>query len=198
MGSTLSHSIHPRPLPLPHSHTLSRSALCRPRRRHQTLHNFRRPSASAQYAGRPVGLTVCTSVSLSAPLSACLFLSTVRLASCSGHTFNQFTLKHQQLHYVTRRRLYVVPSSLVHCVLVCSSASLHSLSRFRSSHTLALRTTAKCFYFHAANSKFQRETFSLKLKTSNLYRTLSVYHVKSISYYQYFVYSSNKLNLFIL
>lgn len=53
------YSIHPPLLPLPlplHTHILS---CCRPWHRHQTLHNFRRPSASAQYAGRPFVWTVC-------------------------------------------------------------------------------------------------------------------------------------------
>lgn len=153
------HTQHPPTLSLPLPHTLSRSALCRPRRRHQTLHNFRRPSASAQNAGRPACRLNCSlrlSASLYLSLRPRVSLSTVRLASCSGHTFNQFTLKHQQLHYVTRRRLYV-PSSLVHCVVrgevLPFTRSLASAVPYsRSSHDRV------AFLLSRDNFEFQRET----------------------------------------
>lgn len=119
------YSIHPPLLPLPlplHTHTLSRAAdhgiviklytiLGAHRHRHNTP------------AGQSSGLFVPVRVSV------CLFVRFGRLASQCGHTFNQFTLKHQQLHYVTRR--HCVPR-LQHCVLCSASCLALSLSLFDS------------------------------------------------------------------
>lgn len=120
----------------------------------------RRPNMPA---GRPACRLNCSlrlSASLYLSLRPRVSLSTVRLASCSGHTFNQFTLKHQQLHYVTRRRLYV-PSSLVHCVVrgevLPFTRSLASAVPYsRSLHDRV------AFLLSRGNFEFQRETLKNK------------------------------------
>lgn len=142
------YSIHPPLLPPSlYTHTLSRAAdhgiviklytiLGAHRHRHNTP------------AGQLSGLFVPVRVSV------CLFVRFGRLASQCGHTFNQFTLKHQQLHYVTRR--HCVPR-LQHCVLCSASCLALSLSL---SSTLLLTLALKdreAFLLSRGKFEFQRE-----------------------------------------
>lgn len=135
----------PSPPPATHTHTLS---CCRPWHRHQTLHNFRRPSASAQYAGRPVVWTVCP--------CPCVRVSLCPLWSPGLAVWTHFQSVYVKTSTVTLRHaetLRAEASAL--CVVQCFLSRSLSLSSTLLL-TLALKDR-EAFLLSRGKFEFQRE-----------------------------------------